>query len=107
MKKQVLTIEEQRMLQKLNLTQLYFLKRIKNDKDAETFKQIVNMLIDIEKNIFFGENEISRDDLFAKHAYARGGIGKLTTLFRIIQGSEAELDRREAERKKKKDEKET
>lgn len=98
-----LTNEERQILEKLNNTQISFLKKIYRDKDFVTLKDIVNILIDIEKNVFFGTDgsKLTRSGLFAKHAYARGGIARLATLLRIMAGSELESERRENERKKK------
>jgi len=110
MTKQIkLTHEENLILRKLTHTQLGFLKRIREDKDFDTLKGIVNTLIDVEKNIFFGEDgsKLTPDGLYAKHAYARGGIARLTTFLRLMAGSELESMRREDERQKKKEENET
>jgi hypothetical protein len=99
-----LSSEEQHILRKLTTEQIAFLKTIKNDKNFATLKTIVDILIDTEKNLFFGENEgkYTPDTLYAKHAYARGGIGKITSFLRIIIASEQESLHREEERKKKK-----
>ena len=105
MKQVKLTNEERLILQKLTNEQINFLKSI-DEKGLTTLKQIVNTLIDIEKNIFFGTegSKLTPDGLYAKHAYARGGIARLTTLLRIIAGSEHESSLREEERKKRKEE---
>lgn len=106
MKQVKLTHEERLILQKLSNQQLAFLKEIE-DRGLSTLKDIVNILIDIEKNIFFSvdESKFSQDALYAQHAYARGGIARLTTLLRIIAGSEQEALIRENERKKRQEEK--
>ena len=104
MTKQVkLSNEERQILSKLSNPQLLFLKRVAEDKEFQTLRDIVNVLIDVEKNIFFGENEASltSEVLYAKHAYARGGIAKLVTLIRLLVGSSDELSVREEERKKR------
>lgn len=95
--------EERIILQKLSIEQLQFFKKLASDKDFSTLKDVVNVLIDVEKNIFFATNEAkgTPDTLYAQHAYARGGIGKLTTLLRIIVAAEYEIDLRENERLKK------
>lgn len=104
MKKEIkLSQEERIILRKLSNPQLYFLKRIVLDKDFQTLVDIVNVLIDNEKNIFFKEDETQDEPvvLYAKHAYARGGIARLTTFLRLIVGSEKEIMEREIERKKR------
>lgn len=105
MKKQMrLNNEERIILQKLSNDQLQFFKKLASDKEFTALKEVVNVLIDVEKNIFFATNEskVTPDTLFAQHAYARGGIGKLTTLLRIIVAAEYELEIRGNERLKKK-----
>lgn len=93
------------ILEKLENTQLSFLTKIKHDKEFATFKEIINILIDVEKNSFFGDDESKYDNHVwqARHAYARGGIAKLILFMNIMVGSEMEFNRRESERKKKKD----
>ena len=101
-----LTHEERQILQKLTSNEIGFLKRIYKDSEFVTFKKIVNTLIDVEKNIFFGEDgsKLTPEGLYSKHAYARGGIARLTTFLRLMAGAEEESARRENERKKQKEE---
>lgn len=103
MKQVKLNNEERLILQKLSIEQLQFFKKLASDKNFSSLKEVVNILIDVEKNIFFATNEskLTPDTLFAQHAYARGGIGKLTTLLRIIVSAEYELEVRENERLKR------
>lgn len=105
MKKFALTNEERLILHKLSNEQLLFFKKLASDKDFYTLKEVVNILIDIEKNVFFGVNEAKIDPqkLHAQHAYARGGIGKLTNLLRLIVAADHELQYRENERVKNQD----
>jgi hypothetical protein len=105
MKKQIpLNNEERRILAKLTNTQLQFFSKLSQDKDFSTLKDVVNLLIDVEKNIFFATNESKEtpDTLYALHAYSRGGIAKITTLVRIIVASSYEIEARENERLKRK-----
>ena len=104
MKKEVkLTNEERMILRKLSNPQLFFLKGIAEHKDFLTLPGIVNVLIDTEKNIFFADDETQNtpEVLYAKHAYARGGIAKLTIFMRLIVGAQQEISYREAERIKR------
>lgn len=108
MKKQLrLSHEATMILRGLDTPQLHFLNSLRQDKDFSTFSEIINLLIDTEKNMFFGEDEskYSEGVWQARHAYARGGIAKLIMLTQIIIGSEIELNYREGERKKRQQEK--
>lgn len=100
-----LSNESRLILSKLDISQLSFLSSIKLNKDFQTFQDVVNLLIDIEKNSFFGDDESKYENPVwqARHAYARGGIAKLIMLLNIIVGAEVEMQRREQERKKRKD----
>lgn len=104
MNKQVnLSFQEQAILKKLNNDQLRFLIRIKDDKDFESFVSLVNYFIDMEKNLFFGEDESKYSETIwqVKHAYARGGVAKLTMLLRLIVGAQQELLKRSEKGKNK------
>lgn len=100
-----LSNEERGILERLSSEQIQFLNKIVSDNEFRTLKEIVNLLIDVEKNLFFKIDEAKFEPmtLYADHAYVRGGIAKLTTLLHIIAGSEHEALRREEERKKRKE----
>lgn len=101
MKKPIkLTNEERIILTKLSAAQLEFFSKLREDKDFFVLTDVINSLIDIEKNIFFKEDESKVDPmvLYAQHAYSRGGIAKLIALVHIIVGAEQELQSREKER---------
>lgn len=102
MKQVRLTLEAQAVIKKMDNDQLSYLSSIGTSSKFQIFKDLVNLLIDQEKNMFFGDDESKYDDSTwrSKHAYARGGIAKLIMLIHIIYGSQAELNRREEERKK-------
>ena len=53
------------------------------------------MLIDIEKEAFFGANEYDEKRLALDHALSRGGIGMLIKLLRIIAASSHEMEKRQ------------
>lgn len=97
-----LTIEELAMLKKFDNDALQFFAEIKDHKSFPVFVDLVNTLIDMEKNLFFGEDESRYTETVwqAKHAYARGGIAKLIQFLHIIMGANTELTRRDQERKK-------
>jgi hypothetical protein len=103
MKPYRLSLEELKLLQHLSNEQLSYFSDIGVSAKFQYFKDLVNYLIDQEKDIFFVEDESRFDDSTwkAKHAYARGGIAKLVKLIHIIYGSNGELMRRDEERKKK------
>jgi len=95
-----LTGEERALLSKLSKEQLAFLAGIADDKEFSTLQDIVNYLMDHEKNVFFAEKEVDPAALAIDHAFARGGIAKLVMLLHIIGGSKHEIAKREEERKK-------
>lgn len=104
MTKQLRLSNEIKMILKgLSAPQLAFLSGIKDDKDFQTFADIVNTLIDIEKNSFFGDDESKYESSVwqARHAYSRGGVAKLIMLLHIVMGAQQEMISREQERKKK------
>lgn len=105
MKQIVLSLEEKQILQSLTIKQLHFLKKVYTDNEFDTLKAVANFVIDVEKNIFFAQQETkySPDVLYAQHAFARGTVGGITKLLHIFAGAEAELIRREKERKKRKE----
>ena len=89
--------EERVILKSLEVEQLQFLSKLKDDVQFQTFKDIVNFLIDLEKDQFFGEDESKYSETVwqAKHAYARGGVGKLIMMLHVIYASGDELNRRQ------------
>lgn len=100
MKKPVtLSGEEKAILLKLSNDQLRVLSQFKETAAFIALTDVINMLIDIDKNIFFSLNEgkIEPVALACEHAYVRGGIAKNITLQRIIHGCEYELRRRDKE----------
>lgn len=104
MKKTVKTSNEERIiLKRLSTEQLSFLSSLRQNQDFSTFLEIIDMVIDLEKNSFFGENESMYENPVwqARHAYARGGVAKLIMITRLIAAAEEELGRREEERKKR------
>ena len=96
-----LNYEERLLLSKLTKEQLLYLISIADDKEFIVFTQIINYLIDQEKNIFFGTKEFDKDKLAADHAFSRGGIAKLVMFMHIIAGAKSELGRRGKETRKK------
>jgi hypothetical protein len=96
-----LNYEERLLLGKLTKEQLIYLSSLAENKEFDVFRQIVNYLIDQEKNIFFSSKEYDKDKLAADHAFSRGGIAKMVMFLHIIAGSKAELDHRSKETKKK------
>ena len=92
MKKEVkLSIEEKALLRKCSNQTLISLSAIAEGKDLPSLKKVVNYIIDLEKNIFFGEKEENYELLAVRHAFARGGVSKLASFLRIIVGSTHEL----------------
>lgn len=96
-----LNFEERLLLSKLTKEQLLYLISIADDKEFEVFTQIVNYLIDQEKNIFFAEKEYDPVKLAASHAFSRGGIAKIVMFLHIMVGAKSELQRRSDKTRKK------
>ncbi len=96
-----LTADERDILTRLTKEQLLFLSSIAGDTNFSVFSQIINFLIDQEKNIFFKNTAYDKEKLAADLAFSRGGVAKITMFYHVIVGSKAELDRRNEERKKK------
>ena len=75
-----------------------FLTEVAEHKNFGVFIDIVNLVIDQEKNIFFKKNEIEPAKLAVLHSYSRGGIARLVNLIHIIGGAKKELERRSKKR---------
>lgn len=86
--------EEVSILKQLNDKQLAYLSKLSNEKDFYVFKQIINVLINIERDYFFGSNTVDPQKLYDTHNFSRGGIAKLVTLGHLIGGAVVELERR-------------
>lgn len=89
-----LTVEQKAILAKMTIRQLEFFSRIAQDKNFPEFPKIVNMLVDIEKEKFLGENEYDEKRLVLDHAYSRGSVGGLIQMLRLISVSQHELEKR-------------
>lgn len=94
MKQITLSAEEREVLATLSIEQLEFFSEVSRHKNFPHFLEVINLMINQEKNIFFTKNEINPDKLFALHAFSRGGIAKLVILIHIIGSSSGELSRR-------------
>lgn len=103
-KKVTLSLEESKVLRSLANDQLRVLTEFKDAKEFHVLEVLVNILIDVDKNVVFSENEaaITPTELALKHAYARGAAGRGTTLLRLIVGSASEILRREEAMRKAK-----
>lgn len=89
-----LSSEQKAILDKLTIRQLEFFSSIAQHKHFPEFAKIVNMLVDVEKEKFFGENEYDEKRLQLDHAYSRGSIGGLIQLLRLVSVSQHELEKR-------------
>ena len=100
----VLTQQERAILAKLPTEHLRLLVGIRDGGFLTSIISIVNLMIDVNKNYFFGENElnISAEKLALKHAELRGEAAGQMRLIYLIQGAASELLRREEQTKKKK-----
>lgn len=94
MKDIALSAEQKAVLEKISIRQLAFFSRISQDKDFPEFSKVINLIIDIEKNKFYGENEYDEKKLVMDHAYSRGGAGMLVKLIRLISVAQHELEKR-------------
>lgn len=97
-----LSIEEKLLLEKLPLAHLQFFRALSEDKNFPLLKDLVNYLINDEKNFVLGLNTKNPNEALYEIAYARGGIKILRKLVEIILGSKQEIANREEERKKRK-----
>jgi hypothetical protein len=99
MKKDVsLNIEEKALLYHLGKEELVKLVLMGESKGFPVMVDLVNKLIDQEKNIFFGEKAFTAERLYYLHAYSSGGIAKLISLMRVIVGAKKELREREGKK---------
>lgn len=96
MKKGQLTPEEKGILGSMKREWLQFFVDMKNHKQFDSYGQFINFIIDLEKNRIFGMQEYDERKLSVYHAEARGGVGMLVKLGRIIVSTESELNRRDA-----------
>ena len=94
MKEIKLSNEQRAILEKLTIRQLEFFSSISQHKNFPEFNKIINMLVDIEKEKFFGENEYDEKRLGLDHAYSRGSIAGLIQMLRLISVSQHELEKR-------------
>lgn len=69
----------------------------KNDKLKESLISVARLMIEEEKDYVLSLNSAD-DKLSTKHADAKGRIGGLTILIHIVEGSGAEIERREEEK---------
>lgn len=100
----VLSGEERNVLRQLNNEQLRLLVQLKDRAEFQAIIDLVNLMIDIDKNYFFRENEGAMEpvQLALKHAYRRGASARGIEITRMIQGASSEiLQREEATRKMK------
>ena len=91
-----LSAEERILLQKLTKDQLIFLSEIAGSEDYTVFIQIVNYLIEQEKNMFFRDTAYDKEKLSADLAFSRGTIAGITKFVHIIGAAKHELSRRNA-----------
>ena len=91
-----LSIEEQAILHKLNNDQLRFLVEIDENSKKERLVEVLNLLINREKDVFFQENGLKLDPekLYALHAFSRGSVTAYVTLFHLLKGAKLELVKR-------------
>ena len=94
MKDIALSAEQRLLLEKLSVRQLEFFSEIAQNKNFPEFAKVINLIIDIEKNKFFGENEYDEKRLVLDHSFSRGGAAMLVRLLRLISVSQHELEKR-------------
>ena len=94
MKEIKLNTEQKAILEKMTIRQLEFFSQIAQNKNFPEFARIINMLVDIEKEKFLGENEYDEKRLVLDHAYSRGSIAGLIQMLRLISVSQHELEKR-------------
>ena len=91
--------EERKILEKLSVPALRFLSKIAEDKDFESYKKLVNELVNYEMERTFGLPE--NENLVKEHAYARGRVAGYIQSARLMASARAEIERREEKRKNK------
>ena len=89
-----LSAEERAIVTRLSLEQLQFLTDLGENPKFHLLVEIIDNLIDHEKNIFFSEREIEPGKLAVLHSFSRGGIAKLAMLVHIIGAARVELTSR-------------
>lgn len=94
MKKMRISLIDQRILSACSMELLGFLVDISQHRSFPELKKLINLMIDAEKNVFFTQKEYDPDVLMTDHAFARGGVAKLTALIHIIGAAEQERNRR-------------
>ncbi len=98
-----LTAEEAKLLSQLPIESLKILVEIKESgRLFVVVSDIVNRVIDIEKNYIFGLGE--NQNLQSEHAFSRGKAAFGASFIKLIMGAGSELARREklyAEQKRK------
>lgn len=94
MKIQKLSSEEHALLSHIEREHLLFLAELGDNPKFHFLVDIINDLIDHEKNVFFSEREVDPAKIAVLHAYSKGGIAKLIMLIHIIGAARAEFDRR-------------
>ncbi|MGH2613199.1 MAG: hypothetical protein ACRDFB_09170 [Rhabdochlamydiaceae bacterium] len=104
MKQVKLSLEEWQVLRKLSNDQLRLLTTFKDRAEFQALISLSNLMIDIDKNYFFSENEaaITPNELALKHAYIRGAAGRGVQFIRIITAASQEILRREETARKAK-----
>lgn len=109
MKKIALSGDELAVLRQLSPQQLRNFVSLKESQTMQTMIDTLNIMIDIDKNIFFGTNEMkfTSHELAIQHAFVRGGLANYTKLIHIIGGAATELANRDKERQRIKEQKET
>jgi hypothetical protein len=96
-KKVELSLEERQVLKKLNNEQLRLLANFKDMAEFQVIVDLANIMIDIDKNYFFRENEATMEPitLALKHAYLRGASARGVVINRLIASASSEILRRE------------
>lgn len=97
MKAVKLTAQERDILKKLSSEELVFFNKLSKDKGFTTFHNLTNMLIDQEKNLFYGSSLSDpmkiKDDLL----FSRGAVQMMAKLIHIIVAAENEMLKRKEE----------
>jgi hypothetical protein len=103
-KKISLSVEEWQVLRKLNNQQLRLLANLKDMAEFQALVDLANIMIDLDKNYFFGENEATLEPiaLALKHAYLRGASARGVVINRLIASANSEILRREEAARKMK-----
>lgn len=98
MKKEIsLNGEEVTLLNSFGHDFLVHLGKIADHPSFDALVSLSNLMIDQEKNIFFTEKEMDKDKLAVAHAYSRGGIAKIMSFLRIVQGAAKKLKKKDGD----------